>query len=559
MRAAIVVLLLAGLGAGAWWWRRTHRPPARPPTAVTRPGPVLDGVDAAPADAGPRPNPPAGGALELARGTAPALAYSTLRPGAGRADAALVAIADAAARRAGVPVRFDAALDDAAREIAALASTIGEIPPEPALGYLLHSSGAPDGSCAVHLTSAGAGADDVVAETLTRALAALPGESGAVRVGIGEARADGPYSRSIAIVTARLDADLDGVPTALAPGATWRVALTPGAGWRDLHALALLPDGALHELPLVPHGAGVALAVELPRDAPLGAEVAVDIDGVGPRGPGKLAQLTLWLGAAPPAHATVMVLDAEPADLTIAAAEARATALLAADRARAGLPPLEPDAALAAVARAHSEDMATHGFFGHASPRTGLVGDRLRAAGVRVLSYGENLAKNDNLAEAEASLWDSLGHRANIIEPASTHVGVGVARAPDDSGWLVTQVFARPAPAITAATADALVAIINRARQGRGLGAVRRRAALDAAAAAGAALHTGEPARVTAAVSTALADVVRAPSMIWVATGVDVERFAPPAEALGKASALGVALWQDPGSGAAGVVLVIEQ
>ena len=350
------------------------------------------------------------------------------------------------------------------------------------------------------------------------------------------------------------------VPTSLAPGATWRVALSPGAGWRDLHALALLPDGELHDVAVVPHGAGVALEVQVPRDAPLGSRIDLDVDGTGPRGPGKLVQLALWVGAVPPGHASVTVLDAEPADLTIADAEARATALLAADRARAGLPPLQLDAALTRVARAHSEDMAIGNFFGHASPRTGLVGDRLRAAGYQALSYGENLAKNDHLAEAEASLWDSLGHRANIIEPASTHVGVGVARVPgDDGGWLVTQVFARPAPVITGATADKLFAAILRARDARSLPALRRRAPLDNAAAAGAALRTGNAPTVTAAVSAALHDVVRGPSTIWVATGVDVDRFPPPAEALGKASAVGIAVWQDATSGAAGVVMVIEQ
>jgi uncharacterized protein YkwD len=313
---------------------------------------------------------------------------------------------------------------------------------------------------------------------LTAALGALPDGEGPVRLGVGEASSDGPLGQTTAVVLGRVAFELDGVATSARPGETWRLALTPGRGWHDLEALALGEDGALREVP-VRVGAGEArLEVEVPVDAPPGTSISVGVDGTGPHGPGKLAQLTLWVGDAPPATAAVQVAAAEPADLSLDGAERLALAYLAADRARAGKPALVPDDALAAIARRHSEDMAARGYFGHASPTTGLAGDRLRAAGYLALAHGENLAKNDHLGEAEVSLWESLGHRANIVGDAFTHVGVGIARVPgDDGGWLVTQLFARPAPPVSAATVDTLLAQINAAPRrawGAAAGAPRR-------------------------------------------------------------------------------------
>jgi hypothetical protein len=90
-------------------------------------------------------------------------------------------------------------------------------------------------------------------------------------------------------------------------------------------------------------------------------------------------------------------------------------------------------------------------FFGHLSPTTGLVADRLSSSGYRAVVYAENLALNASIAEAEQSLMDSIGHRRNILSEEVSRVGVGAARKVDERGiesWYLTQVFAAPVEAL---------------------------------------------------------------------------------------------------------------
>lgn len=123
------------------------------------------------------------------------------------------------------------------------------------------------------------------------------------------------------------------------------------------------------------------------------------------------------------------------------AAESKMLALVNAERERAGLRPLEADERLATVARTHSDEMFRLGYFAHESPTSGNVVDRLDAAGLAWLVTGENLALAQDVAEAHQGLMDSPGHRANILNPAFTRVGIGVIRSPAN-GVMVTQVFA---------------------------------------------------------------------------------------------------------------------
>ena len=60
----------------------------------------------------------------------------------------------------------------------------------------------------------------------------------------------------------------------------------------------------------------------------------------------------------------------------------------------------------------------------------------------------ENLAVAESLPRAEQNLLDSPGHRANIMAPTVTRLGVGIVRGNhlgDSRGFTITQVFARPA------------------------------------------------------------------------------------------------------------------
>ncbi len=109
------------------------------------------------------------------------------------------------------------------------------------------------------------------------------------------------------------------------------------------------------------------------------------------------------------------------------------------DRADGGLAPLEWSNSLALVAVSHARDMYTAGFFSHRSPTTGLVSDRLAAAGVRVSVAGENLALAADVVEAHRGLVTSESHLANMREPAYGSVGITAMEGP--LGLMVVQVF----------------------------------------------------------------------------------------------------------------------
>ncbi|HET9017044.1 MAG TPA: CvpA family protein [Thermomicrobiaceae bacterium] len=105
-----------------------------------------------------------------------------------------------------------------------------------------------------------------------------------------------------------------------------------------------------------------------------------------------------------------------------------------------GLKPLTMDPKLQATARAHSREMFELGYFSHTSPVSGTVLDRFKAAGITYTAAGENLAYAPDVTIAERSLMQSPGHRANILSPDFTRVGIGIIVAPT-GGKMFTQDF----------------------------------------------------------------------------------------------------------------------
>lgn len=113
-------------------------------------------------------------------------------------------------------------------------------------------------------------------------------------------------------------------------------------------------------------------------------------------------------------------------------------------RIAAGLPPMATDSLLAAVAGVRAEDLAEREYFDHYSPDGSSAFSELSARGVNYGLAGENLARN-NFPDAESlkvafnALMASEGHRANILEPRFTRVGV--AAILDDELWIYVMVF----------------------------------------------------------------------------------------------------------------------
>lgn len=106
--------------------------------------------------------------------------------------------------------------------------------------------------------------------------------------------------------------------------------------------------------------------------------------------------------------------------------EAKMLELVNEERVKEGLQPLLPDAELTNVARAHSQDMFSKGYFAHVSPDGITPADRIRAAGIKYLITGENLALGPTLRICHTGLMNSPGHRANILHKSYGRVGIGV-------------------------------------------------------------------------------------------------------------------------------------
>jgi uncharacterized protein YkwD len=106
--------------------------------------------------------------------------------------------------------------------------------------------------------------------------------------------------------------------------------------------------------------------------------------------------------------------------------EARMLELVNQERVAAGLKSLAPDPELTEVARRHSADMFARGYFAHDTPERRDPFDRMRAANVRFVNAGENLALAPTVQVAHRGLMNSPGHRANILYPQFGRVGIGI-------------------------------------------------------------------------------------------------------------------------------------
>jgi uncharacterized protein YkwD len=278
-----------------------------------------------------------------------------------------------------------------------------------------------------------------------------------------------------AVVFGTVEASFSPIPRRVRPGQTVRV--TGEVGKRFERATVYLTgvDGKVQEHRMPSRRVDVVL--KFPARGVYQAEVMGD----GPTGPVVVVNLPIYVGVSEPelGHAPAPAVGRTTED-----GEARMLVLLNAARAKAGQRALAPDAELRAIALGHSEDMARAHFVGHVSPTTGGPEDRIKKAGVWVTGGGENISRASNAEAAHQDLMNSPGHRANMLSPMFTHVGIAIV--PDGEQILATLVFGRrPDPSITSWTARQAIDAIAALRKSRGLEAVPVDSGLRAAAEAG--------------------------------------------------------------------------
>ncbi len=231
---------------------------------------------------------------------------------------------------------------------------------------------------------------------------------------------------------------LNRLPTAVPVGTTVSIAgrlLTEKRA--PIQLFAGLPDGRVKKFrPVRPARDGrFQIHVRLGQGGRNEIELLVDV-GMGPE---TAALLPIFVGVSPDQRPVVapdlrVENDSRPPDRIL-------MSFLNAARERFGLTPLKRDRRLDAVARAHSEDMVAHGFFGHVSPVKGTLNRRLDKPGLAPARSAENLARSPSLYRIHRNLMSSPSHRINTLDPGFTHVGVGVVQ--DGKNLIVTEIFAR--------------------------------------------------------------------------------------------------------------------
>ncbi|KLU63984.1 cysteine-rich secretory protein family protein [Desulfosporosinus acididurans] len=124
---------------------------------------------------------------------------------------------------------------------------------------------------------------------------------------------------------------------------------------------------------------------------------------------------------------TTPTTPAIPAVTSLTPDEQQMVDMINQERAAAGVAPLKVDFRLVSVGQAKADDMKANNYFDHTSPTYGSPWAMMQEVGLTVGWAGENIAGNDSVSGAMAAFMQSPGHKANILDPRFTHVGVGIA------------------------------------------------------------------------------------------------------------------------------------
>lgn len=280
---------------------------------------------------------------------------------------------------------------------------------------------------------------EVSDEELARRVSAWLGKSattGQRRCGIVRTELDSG-ERLVTVTTVDALADLESLPTVTRSGA-----------WLSLRARMLVPANDAKVVLLGPRGAPRTVLASLSGDT-IRASFVVDQPGswlvqvlatvsIGPR---PVLEARIQADGAPPFAYASEPAPGEDAGAGPGDERAALSRMIDAARASERLPKLTASAELTRVAQEHTDAMIQKRTVGH-DVGEGDWTERLLAAGVPVEHAGENVASASSLSRAHRALWASPSHRANLLDPRFTRIGLGIRKTDDGRVW-VTQVFAR--------------------------------------------------------------------------------------------------------------------
>lgn len=385
-------------------------------------------------------------------------------------------------------LEHDPALSAMVRDLAATSPSRFDMPPGLLDGLMAwHGVGDPQPAVVVvELQGTEHGCDRRAAADCGDAIAALVEEvartvarnaGGRWRLGVGvtpvTSEAGQPKTRMMVGVVERA-VELAPVPVVLPSGGTVKLDGRLLGRRSEPRIERVDPRGDWARLPAVV-GSDGSLQAQVPCDAGDGP-YQVEILANGELGPEVVANLRVFCGVGRPAQIRYSYERLGPRVTEADIVRGNFDLLNEVRRAR-GLPMLAWDDRAARVAWAHSADMAKNGFVGHVSPTTGDASARFDAAGITGTVVRENVARGYGPKGIHESLMNSPGHRANLVAPDITHVGIGVVFGPPESGaadaprpvFLTQNFYAKRGADAPARPAQALRGRIDDDRRAAGL------------------------------------------------------------------------------------------
>ncbi|WP_306659823.1 CAP domain-containing protein [Bacillus sp. AFS017336] len=145
-----------------------------------------------------------------------------------------------------------------------------------------------------------------------------------------------------------------------------------------------------------------------------------------PAKPATPAKPTVPTTPSKPTTPSTPSTDTSSNTASLSAYESKVVELTNAERTKAGLKPFTVNATLSKTARLKSQDMTDKNYFDHNSPTYGSPFDMMKQFGITYSYAAENIAKGQKTPEEVVTAWmNSAGHRANILNPNLTQIGVG--------------------------------------------------------------------------------------------------------------------------------------
>lgn len=201
--------------------------------------------------------------------------------------------------------------------------------------------------------------------------------------------------------------------------------------------IVTLPDGQVQDLTLTASGD----AFEMPLNLTKTGYYSFEINVTGPLGPQPATNFVLAVGVPYPQPDTAPLPSPTPLP-ALESLRARLLELINQDRQSMGVGVVAAEANLDKASQSHSEEMIAQGYIGHNSPIVGTPQMQANLFGVSEL-VAQNIAISRTLENSQKELMSSPGHRKTIIKPDWTHVGLGIAAAPDGFLYITQNFFIR--------------------------------------------------------------------------------------------------------------------